>query len=78
MRGGEPGGNSCLSHSKQGRLQIKAKPDHMARCRDRTELLKIESFLRAPQPFKSQSGGYSYGIRVPNFYFTPHVCLCFY
>lgn len=74
----EPVGHSCLSHSKQRRLPIKAGLEHMAGCRDRTEPLKIESFLPAPDPIKSQSRSFLTGLRVPNFYFTPHICFWFY
>lgn len=45
----------------------------MAGFRDRAERLKIESFLLAPDPVKSQCRSYSSGGRVPNFYFTLHV-----
>lgn len=60
--GPEPVGHSCLSHSKQRRLPIKARLEHMAGCRDRTEPLKIESFLPAPDPIKSQSRSFLTGL----------------
>ena len=56
---------------------MRAQLEHMAGCRDQTELLKIGSFHLAPDPMESQSGSYSYIVEVPNFYCAPHTTFDF-